>query len=63
MQFLLKIASIQLLNNKVYGLSPSGCHHSLLFDQERHLTVLCMDEIIPSHVVIRLNSDVTEKGF
>jgi hypothetical protein len=26
--------SIQLLNNKFYGLSPFGGHHSLLFDQE-----------------------------
>ena len=25
---------IRLLNNKFYGLSPSGSHHSLLFDQE-----------------------------
>ena len=25
---------IRLPNNKVYGLSPSGSHHSLLFDQE-----------------------------
>ena len=52
-------------------LSPSGGHHSILFDQgfqkiadrdwsERHLTVLCIDEIVPSYVVVQLNgSDAT----
>ena len=54
--------------NKFHGLSPSGCHRSLLFDQgfqkiagrwsERHLTVLCINEVVPSHVVIRLNEKV-----
>ena len=57
--------AIQLLNNKFHELPPSGGHHSLLFDQgfqkiagrdwlERHL-ILGIDEIVPSHVVIRLN--------
>ena len=62
---------IRLLNNKFHGLSPSGGHHSLMFDQgfqkiagrdwlERHLTVLCINEIVPSHVVIRLNHALLE---
>ena len=49
-------------NNKFHGLSPSGSHHSLFFDQafpkkwattmpssqsERHLTVFCINEIAP----------------
>ena len=46
-----KVYFIRLLNNKLHGLSLSGGHHSLLFDQgfqkivgrnwsERHLTVI-----------------------
>ena len=48
---------IQLLNNKFHGLSPSGGHHSLFFDQEfqkiaswdcleRLLMVFCIDPIV-----------------
>ena len=47
-------------------LSSSGGHHSILFDQgfqkisgwdwlERHLMVLCINEIVPSYVVMSLN--------
>jgi hypothetical protein len=57
---------IQLLNNKFRGLSPSGWFASLLFDQgvlkklltsasssrsERHLTVFCIDQIVPGFAV------------
>ena len=56
-----------MYNNKFHGLSPSVGHHSLLFDQgflkcaswdwsERHLTVFCINEIVPGYVVIRLNN-------
>jgi len=61
-----QICCIETHNNKFHGLSPSGGHHSLLFDQgfqkiavrdwsERHLTIFCIDEIVPSYVVMSLN--------
>ena len=67
---------IRLLNNKFHWLSPSGGHHSLLFDQgfqkmaswdwlKRHLTVFCIDEIVPSYVVylvISVNSVIAGGG-
>ena len=60
---------IWLLNNKFHGLSPSGGHHSLLFDQgfpnnattapisqlECHLMVFCINEIVPIYVVYLVN--------
>ena len=62
--------SMRLLNNKFRGLSSSGGCVSLSFDQgvpknlpttapssqlERHLTVFCIDQIVPGYVVYYLN--------
>ena len=72
MNGLYKLTYIWLLKNTFHGLSPSGSHHSLLFDQrfqksldgtdqsaiwrrsKCHLMVLCIDEIVPSHVDVQL---------
>ena len=41
---------ISLLNNKFYGFSPSGSHHSLLFDQGfQKITSRDWSECVPSH--------------
>ena len=61
-------SSIQLLNNKSHGLSPTSGHHSILFDQgfqmisgwnwsELHLTVIWTPShgIVPGYVVYLVN--------
>ena len=61
---------IWLLNNKFHGLSPSVGHLTFVWPgvpkqrvttvpssrSENHLTVFCIDEIVPGYVVVQLNT-------